>query len=63
VRKRKASEIFRSGDFNYAFFRWNRDGTVEITLVKRGGKRAKFKARHDKRRKLIVLEDQEVEWG
>ena len=63
MRKRKASEIFSSGDFTIAFFRWHKDGTVTITLRSRHGKRCRFKARRGPGGKLVVLEDQEVEWG
>ncbi|RLG83235.1 MAG: hypothetical protein DRO39_08675 [Thermoprotei archaeon] len=63
MRRRKASEIFSSGDFTFAFFRWNRDGTVTITLCGKRGKRCRFKARRGPGGKLVVLEDQEVEWG
>jgi len=60
MRKPK-SRIIQDGEFNYIQFEWKQDGTCDIVVATNDGR--SFRARGKMERgKLIILDDEEVEW-
>jgi len=56
----KASKLFRKGDFRVASYRKHKDGSLEITIVTRDGRRGRFKVRNLYKKDEEILEDEEV---
>jgi len=61
MRKLK-SKIIETGDFNYISFNWREDGSCDIIVAKNDGKVFKAKAKRGENNKLILLDDQEIDW-
>jgi len=61
MRKLK-SKIIETGDFNYISFSWSEDGSCDIIVAKNDGKVFKAKAKRGENNKLILLDDQEIDW-
>jgi len=61
MRKLK-SKIIETGDFNYISFSWSEDGSCDIIVAKNDGKAFKARGKRDEKGKLIILDDQEIDW-
>jgi len=59
--KKLKSKIISDGEFNYISFKWDPDGTCEVTVATNEGRAFKARGKLDKGR-LIILDDEEIDW-